>query len=40
MDGDQWVIEHVRDYKREGDVEMYLVKWLGWPETDNTWYVF
>ena len=36
----QYEVEHVVDYTREGDVEMYLVKWKGWEEEFNTWYVF
>ncbi|XP_044534584.1 histone-lysine N-methyltransferase SUV39H2 isoform X2 [Gracilinanus agilis] len=30
-------VEYLCDYKIEKDMEYYLVKWKGWPETTNTW---
>ncbi|XP_069846512.1 histone-lysine N-methyltransferase SUV39H2 isoform X4 [Dipodomys merriami] len=30
-------VEYLCDYKVEKDMEYYLVKWKGWPDSTNTW---
>ncbi|RXM97630.1 Histone-lysine N-methyltransferase SUV39H1 [Acipenser ruthenus] len=30
-------VEYLCDYKKKGDQEFYLVKWKGYPESQNTW---
>lgn len=32
-----WVVEKILSFKKEGKKKLYLVKWLGWDDTENTW---
>ncbi|XP_056130615.1 histone-lysine N-methyltransferase SUV39H1-like [Lampris incognitus] len=34
---DCYEVEYLCDYKRTNEEELYLVKWKGYPESDNTW---
>ncbi len=37
--GEQYEVETIRSHRRQGRGKQlqYLVKWLGYPESDNTW---
>lgn len=30
-------VEAIRDKKNEDGINLYLIKWTGWPEDTNTW---
>jgi hypothetical protein len=33
----EYEAEVIRDSKMEGEIRYYLIKWVGWPEKENTW---
>jgi hypothetical protein len=35
--GEKYVIESIIDDKKEGQCNYYLVKWINYPESQNTW---
>ncbi|ETW78644.1 hypothetical protein HETIRDRAFT_247626, partial [Heterobasidion irregulare TC 32-1] len=36
-DEEHYEVEMIMDSKRQGRGTKYLVKWMGYPESDNTW---
>ena len=39
-DEENFEVETIVDKKIEGDKQLYLIKWKGYPESDNTWEPF
>ncbi|KAG9192563.1 hypothetical protein G6011_11297 [Alternaria panax] len=37
LEDDEYEVEEIRDLQKIGRQWKYLVKWLGWPESQNTW---
>ncbi|GAA5985616.1 hypothetical protein JCM11641_004993 [Rhodosporidiobolus odoratus] len=34
---DEYIVEHIVDEKGRGKTQKFLVKWVGYPESENTW---
>ena len=37
LEDDEYEVEEIRDLRKVGRQWKYLVKWQGWPESQNTW---
>lgn len=37
LDDNQWAVEKLIEKRRYGRAVKYLVKWLGYPDSENSW---